>query len=144
MLSQNEADALITMRKTFLNPNDRISLLPGSDESYDLLGEDRHERFIFDVLRGTLRLSKVKYQTRGRKIFVLVRLDIGGAPHTNPDGNKIGGTHIHLYKEGFEDKWAYPLDPDFFPKPSDIDQSLKDFCLYCKIENLLPYQGSLT
>lgn len=30
--------------------------------------------------------------------------------HTNPDGTKLSDTHIHIYQEGYGDKWAYPLD----------------------------------
>lgn len=40
--------------------------------------------------------------------IALVRIDKNF--HTNPDGTKLTDTHIHIYKEGFEDKWAYPLD----------------------------------
>ena len=35
---------------------------------------------------------------------------IYGSPHTNPDDQIIGGTHLHIYKEGFDDRWAYPID----------------------------------
>lgn len=90
-----------------------------------------------------LRLSKLKYQARGRKVIVLVRLDIDGAPHTNPDGTRLEGTHIHLYRENFEDKWAFPVDSEQFPNPLDIQHALEDFCRYCNIRNAPTFQGEL-
>lgn len=142
MLTQSEADALIAMEKTFLRSR-AIRIPAGTDQTYDLIGSDERERFLLDIWRGTLRISKVKYQTRGRKVVVLVRLDIDGAPHTNPDGATIGGTHLHIYREGFEDKWAYPIDPAEFSDVSDIYNALADFCQYCNIKDIPSLQRGL-
>ncbi len=95
MLTQTEADTLIAMRKTFLHPR-TISLPRGADETHDLIGEDKRELFLLDLWRGTIRLSKFRYQTRGRKVIVLVRLDIDGAPTQTPTGPK-SGDHISTY-----------------------------------------------
>jgi len=142
VLTQTEANALIAMRKTFVQPT-TISMLPGTDQSHELIGDDKRERFLLDLWRGTIRLSRLKFQTRGRMVIVLVRLDIDGAPHTNPEGTKINGTHIHLYREGYEDKWAYPIDPSDFRDITDIRQVFIDFCRYCNIQNAPPFQGGL-
>lgn len=143
MLTQTEADTLIIMRKRFVNPR-LISIPPGTDDTYELVGDDPRERFLLDIWRGMLRLSKYKLQTRARKVIVLVRLDVNGAPHTNPDGQQIDGTHIHLYREGFEDRWAYPVDPREFRNPSDTWSAVEDFCRFCHIEGLPPFQEVLT
>jgi hypothetical protein len=141
MLTQSEADQLIAIRKLFVNP-DTISLPPGSDLTYELLSDDKQEQFLLDLWRGTLRLSKLKFQNRARQVVVLVRLDVDGAPHTNPDGQRLSGTHIHLYREGYDDRWAYPLDPNIFSDPADIALTLEQFCGRCNIEKPL-YQGWL-
>jgi hypothetical protein len=141
MLSQTEADALIKVRKLFVTAA-TVSLPPGADETHALISVDNQERFLLDLWRGTIRLSKLKFQNRARKIVVLVRLDIDGSPHANPDGTKLGGTHIHLYREGYEDRWAYPLDSSEFPNTSDIRTSLDDFCGYCNIQPP-SFQGTL-
>ena len=94
-------------------------------------------------MAGTIRLSKLKYQTRGRKVIVLVRLDIDGSPHTNPDGIILAGTHIHLYREGYEAKWAYPLDPSVFRDPGDMVVAFEDFCNYCHIHLDFQYQRTM-
>jgi hypothetical protein len=130
------------MEKRFVRQT-TISLPPSADDTHELVGEDKRERFLLDLWRGTLRLSKLKFQTRVRKIIVLARLDINGSAHTNPDGAKMGGTHLHLYREGFEDKWAYPLDLREFPDTTNILQTLQDFCRRCRIVNIPPFQGGL-
>lgn len=139
MLTQAEADTLIAMPKRFVNPC-VISLPPGVDETHELIGADLRERFLLDLWRGTMRLSKYKMQARGRIIVVLVRLDINGAPHTNPDGQLLDGTHLHVYREGFDDKWAYPIDPEVFHDIGNVGFAFEDFCRLCHIEEIPPFQ----
>jgi hypothetical protein len=118
-LTQSEADALIAMVKTFADTA-AISIPPGIDDARGLICVDPNERFLLDIWRSTFRLSKLRYQTRGPQIIVLVRLDIDGTPHTNPDGEGLTGTHLHLYREGYDDKWAQPIDARLFPDLADI------------------------
>lgn len=141
MLTQVEADTQIAMCKLFVNPK-IINFNPGCNLSYKLIGEDQREQFKLDLWRGSIRMSK-KMQTRVRNCIVLVRLEINRSPHTNPDGEMISGTHIHIYKEGYEDRWAYPLNTDDFKDPSNIWQSFIDFCSYCNISNPPPIQEEL-
>jgi hypothetical protein len=142
MLTQAEADALIAMRKRFFKLR-TISLPPGVDETHELIGDDKRERFLLDLWRGTMRLSKYRMQTRGRIIIVLVRLDIKGAPHTNPDGQILDGTHLHIYREGFDDKWAYPVNPEVFHDIDNAGTVFEDFCRFCHVEEIPPYQEVL-
>jgi hypothetical protein len=135
-------DTLITMPKTLVG-SAPISVPPGVDDTHELIGSDPKERFLLDIWRGTIRLSKLRFQNRGRKI-VLVRLDIGGAPHTNPDGTQLPGTHLHLYCEGYDDKWAYPIDSSRFRNTANVQQALEDFWSYCNIQGLSPFQAGLT
>jgi hypothetical protein len=144
MLIQSEADQLMQMIKHFVHPPPTIVIPPGADDSYELAGPNDRERFLLDVWRGTYRLSKLKFQNRVRTAIVLVRLDVDGAPHTNPDGERLGGTHLHLFKEGYDDKWAYPLDSQVFPLLSDPGKTFHDFCTYCRIESPPAVQGVLT
>jgi hypothetical protein len=129
------------MAKHFVRAPATITIPPGADDTYELAGPNDRERFLLDVWRGTLRLSKLKFQNRVRTAVVLVRLDVHGAPHTNPDGVPLPGTHIHLFKEGYEDKWAYSLDPAVFTLLSDPGKTLHDFCFFCRIESPPPVQG---
>ncbi|HMG75666.1 MAG TPA: hypothetical protein VK582_19355 [Pyrinomonadaceae bacterium] len=142
MLTQVEADKLILVKKLFVKL-ETISLPPGSDLTYELVSEDKQEQFLLDLWRGTFRFSKIKFQNRARQVLVLVRLDVDGSPHTNPDGQKFTGTHIHYYREGYDDRWAFPLDLSVFTNTSDIALTLEQFCGHCNIEKP-SYQGWLT
>lgn len=74
--------------------------------------------------------SDIKFRLKGNKrervSFVLLlngtnialaRID--NVAHTNPDGTKLSGAHIHLYREGFADKWAYPIENFNFDDAND-------------------------
>jgi hypothetical protein len=140
-MKQSEADALLTMAKLFVGTAS-VSLVPGVDESHEVVSTDEKEQFLLDIWRGTIRISKLKKQTRARKVTVLARLDVDGSPHTNPDGTTFGGTHLHLYKEGFEDRWAYPV-PSSFSNLTNVNQVFVDFCAYCNIQQLPATQVAL-
>jgi len=141
MLTQSEADQFIQTVKHFVHPPASISIPPGGDDTYELAGPDDRERFLLDIWRGTLRLTKLKFQNRVRTIVVLVRLDVDGAPHTNPDGQRLSGTHLHVFKEGYDDRWAYPVDTGTFTLLSDPGATFQDFCSYCNVESPPPVQG---
>jgi hypothetical protein len=142
MLRQAEADSLIAMPKSFVRTT-AVSLPPGSVQTHDLVGSDGREEFLFDLSRGTIRLSRIKLQTRARAVIILARLEIEGPPHTNPDGNTIVGTHLHVYREGYDDKWAYPLDPLQFSAPGEIAKTFSDFCSFCNIAPIPSFQQGL-
>jgi hypothetical protein len=64
---------------------------------------------------------------------ILARLDFGGPPHRNPDGEEIPCPHLHLYREGYGDKWAVPIPVDRFPNVNDLWLTLQDFMDYCNV-----------
>jgi len=143
MLTQAEADDLRAMSKHFLRPPAYISIPAGCDDTFELASPNDRERFLRDVWRGTIRLSKLRFQNRVKVAIVLVRLDIDGAPHTNPDGVKLPGTHLHVFKEGYDDRWAYPVDSTRFTLLSDPATTFGEFCAFCNIESPPPVQGVL-
>ena len=132
-LAQAEADALISMEKHRVN--EELSDFPADGEAVvlPLQSADRREQFLLDLSRGRIGLRKVKMQNRGRQVIVLVRLDLGGAPHRNPDGEEIPVPHLHVYREGYGDKWAVPVPADCFGNLDDVWQTLSDFMGYCNI-----------
>lgn len=132
-LTQAEADALIAMDK--LRVNDDRWNYPGlgGSISIPLSSIDKRENFILDISRGKIDLLKGPYQNRSRQVVVLVRLDFGGQPHRNPDDREIASPHLHLYREGYGDKWAIPIPANKFPNISDLWQTLEDFMRYCNI-----------
>jgi len=132
-ITQDEADAFIQMPK--FRVNDDAWHFPGRGRSINipLLSEDKRNNFMLDLWRGRLELNKITYQNRVHQMIILVRLDLTGTLHKNPDDEVIIGPHIHLYQEGYADKWAYPVSPDSFSNLTDQWQTLKDFMTYCNI-----------
>ena len=84
-LTQSDADFLIALAKIFESNDPLIIGDTEIDFSRRLVSMDRREVFMLDVWRGSLNLSKYKIQLRGREVIPLVRVDVAGAPHTNPD-----------------------------------------------------------
>jgi hypothetical protein len=132
-LTQAEADALIAMEKHRVNEDRNDFPMRGESVSLPLQSADRREQFLLDLNRGRIDLLKVKMQSRGRQVVVLVRLDLGGPPHRNPDDEEISSPHLHVYREGYGDKWAFPVPEERFRNVSDIWTTLEDFLRYCNI-----------
>jgi len=98
-----------------------------------LQSADQREYFLLDIGRGKINLLKGKYQTRAKQVVILARVDFGGAPHRNPDGEEIPSPHLHVFQEGYGDKWAKPLPIDTFANPDDPWVLLEDFLRFCNV-----------
>jgi hypothetical protein len=132
-LTQAEADALIAMEKHRVN-NDRNDFpVGGQSLVVPLQSPDRREQFVLDLRTGRIDLLRVTMQNRGRHVIVLVRLDLGGAPHRNPDGEEIPAPHLHIYREGYGDKWAREVHADVFPTLGSTWLTLESFLTFCNI-----------
>lgn len=132
-LTQAEADALITMEKHRLDDQRIDYPFTGGAISVPLISVDKRERFLLDISRSGINLLKGKYQNRAREVVILARLDFGGSPHRNPDDEEIPSPHLHIYREGYGDKWALPVPADKFSDLSDTWRTLEDFMRYCNI-----------
>lgn len=132
-LTQAEADALIATEKVRANNDRQAFPLGGQSLCLPLQTPDGREQFLLDIGRGRIDLAKVKMQNRARQVVVLVRLDLRGAPHRNPDDQEVPCPHLHVYREGFGDKWAIPVPADRFPSTSDLWETLQDFQRYCNV-----------
>jgi hypothetical protein len=132
-LTQAEANVLMAVPKVRID--DVVWNYPfhGGTISVPLTSSDKRENFLLDISRSQIDLLKGKYQNRGRQVVVLIRLDFGGAPHRNPDGSEVFCPHLHLYREGFGDKWAMEVPKDKFSNLGDLWQTLEDFMRYCNV-----------
>jgi len=135
-LSQSEADALIAMEKVKVDNQNWDYPGFGGRISIPLVSKNKRESFILDISRGKIDLLKGTYQDRARQIIVLIRLDFGGQPHRNPDGEEIPSPHLHVYREEHGDKWAMPISANQFSNMSDLWQTLQEFMRYCNITDV--------
>ena len=132
-LSQADADALIAMKKRRADDQYYEFPGPGGKVAIPLISIDRREDFLMDITRSHINLAKVTYQNRARQIVVLLRLDINGAPHRNPDGVEIACPHMHIYREDYGDKWAYPIQTGKFENLRSLNKTLEDFLAECNV-----------
>lgn len=126
-LAQGEADFLVAMPKKASSA--KVHLFPesGGKLIIELQSVDDTEQFILDINRSRIKVGGITYQNRAREIVVLRRLDIEGPPHRNPNGEVVPCPHLHIYKEGYGAKWAYPPPPEMFNNLDDRVTVLQDF-----------------
>jgi len=152
-LTQAEADELLQMPKVFVD-NDPIEFSRREPMDYDrvLRSTDRREEFLLTIERGRRKWIRLKYQTRARRVIVLARLELNGPRHKNPPespykpGEWINETHLHLYREGFEDRIAYELvDVPGWTDPHSTDgiPALEHFMQFCGVGQWPPIQIAL-
>lgn len=136
MLTQAQIDYLLNELKRIESTGLHTFPNPGGHCKLDLASIDGKDQFIVDINRkGKIKISKCTFQNRYRNDIILLRLDIDGSPHTNPDGMTLTGNHIHIYQEGYGDSWAYPI-PDIFTDTKNLLNTLIEFLKYCKVVNI--------
>jgi hypothetical protein len=131
-LTQDEADKLIAMEKRAIDEKEWLFPAPGERVAIPLTSFDKRESFTLDVTRAQIRLTKATYQNRARAAIILVRLDVDGPPHRNPDGEEIPCPHLHIYREGYGLKWASPA-PARYTNVLDLFFTCEAFMQQCNI-----------
>lgn len=110
---------------------------PGQERSIDLLSIDSREQFVVHFNRkGKVIPNKYTLLERHASSIVLLRLDVEGPPHINPDGEEIACPHIHISKEEYGTSWAYPADDYGYNNTSDIVATLITFLEQCRVVNI--------
>jgi hypothetical protein len=132
-ITQAEADALIEMEKRRVDEKEWLFSAPGERLAIPLISPDRREHFMLDVSRAQIKLAKATYQNRARQAIILMRLDIDGPAHRNPDGEEIPCPHLHIYREGYGDKWAVLAPVDRYPSTLDLFSTFKAFMTHCNV-----------
>jgi len=141
-LTNSEYNQLRTIEKEF---KDNTQLIVGPSPihwSRDILSKDRSEQFILDCYRGSFEVKKFTYNKRYRQSIVIARLDSMGR-HTNPDDSVVVGPHVHLYTEGFGDKFAYPISSINLSDPFTIEEGLLSLLTYFNVTNIPSIQTAV-
>jgi len=152
-LSQEEAFRLIKEPKKIADEEPYAFPDFGETLILDLLSLNEREKFKLDVnRRNRINTLKCTYQNRYQIIIPLIRIDVNGPPHDNPDHSTVGRNHIHIYREGFDDKFAYELNKQGLTKllqelnlssdligslNLDTNDLLKLFFDFCRLINII-------
>jgi hypothetical protein len=78
-ITQAEADALLALEKRRVNAQPIRFPDPGTKVTTELQSLDEREKFLLDINRSSVSISKITYQNRARVVVILARLNIGGA-----------------------------------------------------------------
>jgi len=132
-ITQDEADALIAVEKVCVDETAWLFSSEGHRLSVGLTSADKRENFTLDITRAQIKLTKATFQNRARQAIILMRLDLDGPSHRNPDGREIPCPHLHVYREGFGDKWAYPAPSDRYPDTQDLFSAFGAFMRHCNV-----------
>lgn len=146
-LLQQDADFFFSMEKFPVEVKEFQFPSSGQKLSIDFVSSDKREKFLFDIYRGSINISKITYQNRVRKAFILRRLDLDGPKHINPEtdtvpfsflepynGKEVPTPHLHIYVEGYGEKWAIPANVVFKMENNDIFEMMELFFRYCNVK----------
>ena len=132
-LTQDEADKLMAMEKRVADQKEWLFPAPGYRIAIPLTSLDKRESFMIDATRAQIKLTKATYQNRARAVIILMRLDLEGPPHRNPDGTEIPCPHLHVYREGYGDKWAIQAPLAIYTDTLDLFATFEAFMQQCNV-----------
>ncbi|MDD6598784.1 hypothetical protein [Anaerovibrio sp.] len=141
-ITQEEADTLRTIEKYLANPQNikipkmrETRIYPAYHKCYN----KRRDDLDVSAYRGGIDENKVSYRLIYKKSVLLIRIDTNDkTAHINPDKSFIPPMtpHIHVYREGYGDKFAYPLPAEFSSKGADIEKLFIEFLQYSNFINI--------
>ena len=110
-LTQDEANMLLEMvKRSLITSIDFPSR--GKTKEFDVIGDTKRDVFTISIYRAKIQPFKYYLGARIKKNgIMLLELHIGQTlVHRNPDGDKIMGSHWHIYKEDYGTSYAFPAD----------------------------------
>lgn len=133
-LTQEEAELLLKMTKRSLIAEINFPQ-KGITEEFDVTGDTKTDIFAINIFRGKINRSKYNIVARIKKDgILLLELHINPSNvHYNPNGEKIIGSHWHIYTEEHGRELAIAADDiknedfventiEFFEKFNVIEQ----------------------
>ena len=107
-LTNAEATKLIEMVKKALIAEIDIPTRGGS-KTFDVAGEAKTDLFTVSIFRGAVSRTKCNFGARIKKNNIML-LELHVSPtrvHVNPNGEKITGSHWHIYTEEYGRSQAF-------------------------------------
>ena len=142
-ITQTEFDFLMSEEKSFDDLASPIQLGPAPIQwTRQINAVATKEIFLLDFYRGSFELSKYTVNKRYRQTVILLRYDNGGR-HTNPDGVLFEGAHVHLYREGFNDKFAFPVSEIGVDNSGSMDTVFTKIMHFCNVKKFPTIEVSM-
>ena len=140
-MDNEKAQALIQVLKKIIDRVKEGVLIPKAGEQMSINLESvfsKKDSFtIFFNRKGRINPNRYSILLRYLKDTVLLRLDVDGPPHGNPDGTKLPCPHFHIWTDGPKNgyAWAYEV-PAIFVDTEDHLMTFIQFLQYCNVNNI--------
>lgn len=145
----NEDNALLLeMLREDKNFIDTSFTFPNQEKELqlELVSWSNRNRYILYINRKSKIKTRYTLQTKHRESYILLRLDLDNKTHRNPDGQKIGGNHLHIFdRDDMAGSWAFELDDaqlnevfpgfDFSEITKNGTTPIEQFRLFCTLCN---------
>ncbi len=142
-IAQTEFDFLMSQDKSFDDLVSPVQLGPAPIQwTRQINASAIKEIFLLDFYRGSFELSKYTVNKRYRQTVILLRYDNGGR-HSNPDGVLLEGAHVHLYREGFNDKFAFPVSEIGVEISDSMDKVFTKIMHFCNVKKFPTIEVSM-
>ncbi len=137
-MTKEKAQELIHVMKMLMKTGDFALPVIGSFGSIELHSvRSNAERFIVKINRKA-KIDPLKYTLLLHfPEEDLLRIDVHGTYHINPDGTTVPCPHIHFRNKdtGKWDAYAFEL-PAVFGNTEDVAETLRTFLAYCNTCNI--------
>ncbi|MBN1275499.1 hypothetical protein JXA12_04385 [Candidatus Woesearchaeota archaeon] len=110
-----------------------VKLTESFDLSEPVVSDAHGDIFALDIKQGKIELKMMRCGHRVHSVFTLLRLDVDDRVHINPGGVKVTGPHVHVYREGYNDRFAFPANQYGFKDLSDFGSVIEKFMELCNI-----------
>ena len=126
-ITQAEAEKLIKMLKRTLSDTVYFPTR-GKTKEFEVQGENKGHLFSISIYRGKINGEKYNINARIKlNNIMLLELHVGDTLiHKNPDGEKIVGSHWHVYHENYGRSYAVKAENI---KCADFVQNTVDFLI---------------
>ena len=110
-LTDAEARQLLEMTKKSLVQEINFPTC-GNEKEFDVVGDTKKDIFAIKIYRGKIQPFKYNIGARIKKNgTILLELHISpSSVHYNPNGEKICGSHWHIYTEEYGRHYAFPAE----------------------------------
>jgi hypothetical protein len=135
-ITQVEYDFLMGQEKAFDDLVSAIQLGPAPIQwTRELTSLHNKETFLLDFYKGSFELSRYTINKRYRQTVIMLRYDNAGR-HTNPDGVFFEGKHVHLYREGYNDKFAFHVSEIGVSDTDPIETVFNKIMQFCNVKKI--------
>lgn len=95
-------------------------------------------KYLLTIKRGNIEKDRFSISIILDTYHTLVRIDINGGTHDNPDGTIAPKSHIHIYNDKYDkkDRFAYEINLKDFPDIYNLYNVYMSFLEYNNIKDL--------